>query len=85
MSEKHEAGQGADIHAQDFQGKTPLHCAAGFADSRIIQMLVKAGADLSVRNTDDETPRNYAERLERKENVRFLETIEAPGVQDPTQ
>src|SRR5689334_14715878 len=41
---------GADIHARDQVGNTPLMAAALNADSALLELLLKAGADVNATN-----------------------------------
>jgi len=47
--------RGANIHAKDKKGKTPLHIASYYKDVEIIQLLIKAGADIDAQSNDGST------------------------------
>ncbi len=51
---------GADVHAKNFLGGTPLHIAAGIGKAEVISVLVKAGADVHAKNNYGWTPLHSA-------------------------
>ena len=52
---------GADLHAQNNDGKTILHFAAGNNESAaVIAALLEAGADLHARDAGGKTPLHWA-------------------------
>ena len=56
---------GADLHARDYQGKTPLLAAAdwgGFRNPDVLEALVEAGADVNDRDEVGRTVLEYALR-----------------------
>ena len=66
---------GADISAQDKQGCAALHICAKNQSSNdlvIVQMLVKAGALLEVRNRQDLTPLQVAAERGNEQTVKLL-------------
>ena len=48
--------KGADIHALDNIGQTPLHWAARANNLKIVKLLLSKGADISARDDDGRTP-----------------------------
>mmetsp|Transcript_37246 Transcript_37246/g.80691 ORF Transcript_37246/g.80691 Transcript_37246/m.80691 type:complete len:93 (+) Transcript_37246:137-415(+) len=56
-------GAGADVHATNVLGRTPLHGPAGNGHAEIVHMLVEAGADVnSVDNAPQWTPLHWSAR-----------------------
>ena len=54
---------GADVHARNDTGDTPLHVAALWnGNPAVITVLLEAGADVHARNEDEETPLHEAAR-----------------------
>ena len=51
---------GADVHAVDWQGCTPLHSAAMNASSGVVAQLIAAGADVGKKNELGQTPLHCA-------------------------
>jgi ankyrin repeat protein len=64
---------GADVHATDQNGSTPLSHAAGIAeDGLAVTYLVEAGSDLEVRDNNGGTPLSYAVAGGMLRNVEIL-------------
>jgi ankyrin repeat protein len=53
-------GAGADIHAQDKNGATPLHRAVRTRCAAAVKCLLDAGADATIRNLPGSTPFHLA-------------------------
>src|SRR5204863_1095032 len=51
---------GADIHAQDMNGATPLHRAVRTRSAAAVKFLLKAGSDPMIRNKPGSTPFHLA-------------------------
>ena len=51
---------GADVHAKDNSGDTPLHSAAGLGQAELIPVLVQAGADVNAKADNGWTPLHRA-------------------------
>jgi hypothetical protein len=51
---------GADIHAQDKNGATPLHRAVRTRSAAAVQFLLDAGADPAIKNKPGSTPFHLA-------------------------
>jgi Ankyrin repeats (many copies) len=63
--------QGADIHAPDTYGDTPLHSRAGHWKGGL-DILIALGANLNVLNAKGQTPLHRAARAAHENNVRRL-------------
>ncbi|KAG2018438.1 hypothetical protein CC2G_007867 [Coprinopsis cinerea AmutBmut pab1-1] len=50
---------GANINAQNRWGETPLMCAMATQDTLGVEILIEAGADLDIKNGDDESARTW--------------------------
>ena len=71
---------GADANAQDRNGDTPLHCAVFGGHERCVWVLLDVGgADLDVKNSDEQTPlvKGYLMLWQRppEQAVRALSTL----------
>lgn len=55
---------GADVHAQDANGLTPLHSVAARSAEESIEVLLKAGADVMARAKDGTIPLHHVRRHE---------------------
>mmetsp|Transcript_38881 Transcript_38881/g.91010 ORF Transcript_38881/g.91010 Transcript_38881/m.91010 type:complete len:80 (+) Transcript_38881:90-329(+) len=49
-------GAGANVHAADKNGNTPLHWSAEKGDLEVSQILVRAGANIYALNNKGKTP-----------------------------
>lgn len=66
---------GADPNRQYFLSKdTPLHRAAKQGSLEVVEMLVEAGADISIKNKEGKTAEQMAKRYGHKDIVEFLRT-----------
>ena len=63
---------GADVHARDSRGSTPLHNAAFSGDAEMLGRLLDRGADISGDDEGGWTPLHRAARIGRVEEVAFL-------------
>lgn len=69
---------GADVHARDCHGETPLHKAAGFVSSplgkqlEVAKLLLEYGADINARADDGKTPLFEAINDKSIKTVEFL-------------
>lgn len=55
---------GADVHACDDEGETPLHHAAGAGNEGVLRLLLVFGASREVCNYNGFTPAEVANDLE---------------------
>jgi hypothetical protein len=69
---------GSNLNAQDITGWTALHNAASHGHFDVVKLLFESGADLDVRNRDDETPSDVASANRKWEVAKFL--VECLGV-----
>ncbi|WP_245189448.1 ankyrin repeat domain-containing protein [Lunatimonas salinarum] len=75
---KQHIAAGSDIDAKEpFSGSTPLITAITFDKRKIAQVLVDAGADLTIANNDGTTPLHAAAFFGRVEIVEILLDVEA--------
>jgi len=51
---------GASVHVRNKKGQTPLHLASGWCHSDVLASLLKLGADVDSRDSDDMTPLLHA-------------------------
>lgn len=76
---------GADIHACDHAGNTPLHSATqGYGEQvPVIQALLDRGADTTMTNEDGFTPIMLAKKLDKDACVRVFESYSAQKKEPP--
>ena len=66
----------ADPNVQNSEGDTPLICATKYAGgkSATVEVLVKAGSDLGIRDNDGRTALDYAKANSQREAIAILES-----------
>jgi len=65
--------QGAEINARSPNGSTPLMLAAGYGALDLTPVLLKAGADVSLRNQQGMTAADFARKADRERVLKQLE------------
>ena len=76
---------GADVHAKDYVGGTPLHGAAFHGHKEIVELLIAKGADVNAKDEDGDTPLDNAKHkpetadLLRKHGGKTGEELKAEG------
>jgi ankyrin repeat protein len=55
-----EVSGGANINAQDEEGRTPLHYGCANGDVAMVELLLAAGADVNVTDDRGNSPLHYA-------------------------
>ena len=73
--------EGADVHLVDFQGRTPLFCAALNGHTDVADVLLEQGAVLNVHQASDATPLHYAVA---NDHIDFTKQILAGGAEPNT-
>jgi ankyrin repeat protein len=73
---------GADVNAVNANGLTAAHGAAGSGFNAILKLLAEAGADLTVKDKNGQTPLGVAQARGTAETVALLKTL---GVDDEPQ
>ena len=63
--------QGADIHATNKNGWTPLHWGALNNATNTAEVLLKNGADVNAKNKNGDTPLHWAEKESMKRLLRL--------------
>jgi uncharacterized protein len=66
---------GAIVNARGEYDQTPIYSAIGKGSLDTVKVLIDAGADLSVVDTDGITPLEYAQRLSRNKNFQHVKEI----------
>ena len=76
---------GADIHAYDHAGNTPLHLAVqGYGEQvPVIQALLDRGANTNATNEDGFTPAGLEKKLDKDACSRILESHTGPRKEPP--
>ena len=67
--------RGADINAKNDRGDTPLHISAYRGFLEILRLLVRAGADVLLRNGQDKTPQEEAAAGGHDQAAKYLLSI----------
>ena len=65
-----------EVNKTNHSGNTPLHLAVQFDHSEIVDLLVKAGADLTIKNNAQLTASELGAKLERGESLDIIEENE---------
>lgn len=55
--------QGGDVKVRNKRGRTPLHTAALFQRAFVLEVLLKAGADVDAQDVNGDTPLRKHEQL----------------------
>jgi ankyrin repeat protein len=63
---------GADVHAVEADGETPLHLAAYYGHLLVTELLLKCGANIDDRNEEGETPFDLASKEDHVEVAQLL-------------
>lgn len=68
---------GADPNVQNSQGDTPLICATKYAGGKVatVELLVKAGTDLGMKDNKGNTALDYAKTKGQQEAISMLESF----------
>ncbi len=66
-----------DVNARDDAGSTPLHQAAAFGRLDAVQLLLKHGADPTLRNQEGDTPLDRAVKMKLPNQEKLIETLKA--------
>jgi ankyrin repeat protein len=75
---KYFVSQGADVHAKDTRGNTPLHLATySSGHIEIAKLLVSQGADVNAKNNDGNMPLHLA--IMTGENVEIVKFLVSKG------
>ncbi|KAF7402567.1 hypothetical protein HZH66_004834 [Vespula vulgaris] len=56
-----------NINAKDLNGDTPLHLATKNVDTKLMELLIRSGANANIRNLQNVTPRSELEKQMSKE------------------
>ena len=63
---------GANVHAQNKHGHTPLHVSAGNNDPSVSRILLEDGADPNIKDKWGRAPIHMAIEMNRKNSAKFL-------------
>jgi glucuronoarabinoxylan endo-1,4-beta-xylanase len=75
-------GAGADVNAIDSIGRTPLHYAAEMGYETIALALLQGGADISMRDAENQTPEDLAKNREAGNILYILENKRLPELRE---
>ena len=75
-------GEGADVNAIDSIGRTPLHYASEMGYETITLALLHAGADLSIKDKENQTPEDLAKIRESGNILYILENKRLPELHE---
>lgn len=64
--------QGADVHARDNHGWSPLHRAVLWDHIQVVQFLINKGADVNAADLDGFTPLHLAAKWDHFESAEYL-------------
>lgn len=67
---------GADIHVRKYDGTTPLHCAAAYGNTRSVEALLNAGAEVDARTESFKGCQSPLEMALSQHQVPFLPLLE---------
>jgi ankyrin repeat protein len=70
---------GADVHARQELGFTPLHGAAADGNEEMIRLLLAHGADRAARADDGKTPADVARERGKKGIAELLHPAQTSG------
>jgi ankyrin repeat protein len=74
---------GADPCATDYEANTPLHKTLGpYADEKVVELLLEAGADINAANSDDSTPLIALAKAQNLDVSAFIQLGADPNRQD---
>lgn len=73
--------KGADVNVQWF-GRAPLQVAADEGQVKVIELLLKKGANINAKSKFDKTALDYAEEKGKKEIIDFLKSKGAKRAKD---
>jgi len=63
------------VNAQDYNGDTPLHDAARFGHSDVVEALIGAGAQASIKNTEGKDVSDVANDYDKHEIVALIDRL----------
>lgn len=67
---------GCDVNSQSYSGNTALHNACGRDQADMVRLLLKSGADSSLKNYHNDTPVMVTKNKKVSENLKYIQTIQ---------
>lgn len=64
------------VDPQDLHGESPLHIAAFYGHMEIVEVLLKFGSDITLRNNSGKTPKDIANEAENFDVFKKLDKLE---------